>query len=211
MISARLRRRNEGGFSLAEVLVAMIVMSLLGTAIVSMVSSVARGSTAATNRLQATTRGATITDRLTKYIRAAHLSTSSPQSPIILGDTNHITFQSDFGDATGPRRVDVALSGSATSGTLTETYNLADVGSAYSYTGPAKMRTLAYADLNTVAGGIFTYYDATGTALTGLPLTTLAQTTRVARVRITLTTQEPGVAAPVTLSTLVYLRNVEYR
>lgn len=210
----------DDGLSLVEVLVAMMVMSLLGAAIVSTVSSVARGSTSATNRLRATTRAATVSDRLTKYIRAAHMSTTLPPAPFSVADLNHVTFQSDFGDTTGPRQVDIALSGASSAGTLTEQSTLADpapsAGPSPTYTSPhtfggaAQTRVLAPGDVDTTATGIFTFYNGAGAAL-AVPMTTPVEMSRIAQVRITLTTNEPGVAAPVTVTTLVYLRNVEYR
>lgn len=76
---------------------AMLVMSLLGLAVVGTISSVARSSLAANNRLQATNTVQTIADRLSKSLRSAHPMNTTPTSAFDVADARHVLFYTDAG------------------------------------------------------------------------------------------------------------------
>lgn len=200
-------RGRDQGFSLVEVMVAMLVMSLLGLAVVATVSSVARASNETTNRLSATTRAQTISDRLSKSLRAAHLMSTVPASAFTLADPRHVTFYSDAGDAFGPRLLDVVVPSASAATTMTQVTKVPTAANTYPTTGTSQ--TLAPGDLDASGASVFQYYDGNGAAMTGS--LTATQMSNIAQVRLTLTLDEPGLGAGSTVSTLVYLRNVEYR
>lgn len=201
---------GEGGFSLVEVLVTMIVMSLLGTAVVGTVSSVARASAAANSRITATTKAQTLADRLTKSLRSAHLMNTVPASAFTYADGRHVTFYTDAGDPFGPRMLDVNVTGTGTTQQETMVQVLKVPTAANTYPATGTSQALAPGDLDASTGTpVFTYYDPTGAVMTGV--LTAAQMAAISRIRLTLTTHEPGLAVSTTVTSSVYLRNVEYR
>ncbi len=195
----------DGGFTLVELLATMVVSALLGLAVVSTVSSVARGSTAASERIRATEKVQTLSDRLLKSVRAAH-PLGSPASAFDLATGTSLTVYTDAGDPTGPRRVSLTLSGTSPKQTLTETSIVPAADGSYP-AATATSRVLAVSDVDATAP-LFTYYDGNGAALVA---TTADLRSQIARVRVALTVREGSTATPTTVDSLVYLRNVEYR
>ncbi len=198
-------RSDEGGFTLVEVIMTMVLASLLGAAIVSTVASVARGSTAANNRIRATEQVQVLSDRITKYLRAAH-PLGSPATAFDLAAASTFTVYTDNGDATGPRKVTLTLTGTSPQQTLSETVTVPAADGTYA-AGAASTKVLASNDVDATAA-MFTYYDANGLVLSP---TTTAIRAQINRVRVTLTIREGGTGGPTTVDSLVYLRNVEYR
>lgn len=198
-------RSDEGGFTLVEVLMTMVLASLLGGAIVTTVASVARGSAAANNRIRATEQVQVLSDRLSKYLRAAHPLGSPAAAFAAAGDTT-FTVYTDVGDPTGPRQVTVSLTGASPQQTMSETVTVPAADGTYPG-GGATTKVLASQDVDASAP-MFTYYDANGLVLTP---TTAAIRAQINRVRLTLTIREGGTGGPTTVDSLVYLRNVEYR
>ena len=197
----------DTGFSLVEVLMAMLVMSLLGLAVVGTISSVARSSLAANNRLQATNTVQTIADRLSKSLRSAHPMNTTPTSAFDVADARHVLFYTDAGDATGPRRVDVSVSGSGAQETMTQVVTLANAAGAY--TGPSSTQIVGPGDIDATSA-LFTFYDASDVQL-AVPMATPTLSAPIVRIRLTLTTHEKGLATPTNVTSSIYLRNVEYR
>jgi len=186
---------------------AMLVMSLLGLAVVGTITSVARSSLAANNRLQATNTVQILADRLSKSLRSAHPMNTTPMSAFDIADARHVLFYTDAGDATGPRRVDVSVSGSGSQETLTQVVTLADAAGAYA--GSSTTQVIAPGNVDATSA-LFTFYDAADVLL-AVPMATPALSAPIARIRLTLTTHEKGLAIPTTVSSSIYLRNVEYR
>ena len=206
-IHRRRPARSDAGFSLVEVLMAMLVMSLLGLAVVGTISSVARSSLAANNRLQATNTVQTLADRLSKSLRSAHPMNTTPISAFEIADARRVKFYTDAGDPTGPRLVDVSVSGSGPQETMTQVVTLfsATVG----YTGPSTTQVIALGNVDATSA-LFTFYDAADVLL-AVPMATPALSAPVARISLTLTTHEKGLSIPTTVTSSIYLRNVEYR
>jgi type II secretory pathway pseudopilin PulG len=204
--------RGDQGTSLVEMLVTIIVVGLLTSAVALTVSRITHHTLLTKSRDFATEQAQVTMDRSSRYLRAAAPEGSgNPQTVFTLASDNHITFYSDLAQPNGPDLVDLNVTGPATGGTLIETVTPADATSVpptYTYTGTSTTGRDG-TDINTTAGAVFTFYNANGTVLT-TPMTTIAQTSQIARVRVSVVDQEPGISTPVTDSTLIYLRNVEY-
>lgn len=196
-------RAPDAGNTLVELLVTMVIVGLLGMASVLTVSAASRQGTRANQRMQATQQAQTAIDRMTREIRAAVPTGNSPATPFTYADGTHATLTSSLGGANGPSRVDLNVTG----GNLVESVTAADASSHYTWNGTPVVHTLA-AGVST-SSPLFTYYDGTGSVL-ATPMTTPAATNLIDHVGITLTVQVSNIGAPVTVSTVVYLRDVEY-
>jgi Tfp pilus assembly protein PilW len=205
-LNRRRRISGDGGMSLIELLVAMTITSVLGIAMVVSVSAMTRGENTSNSREQETVDAQTQLDRITHYFRAAWL-TGSPAASFTLATATHATFYADLGDSSGPQKVDLNIAGAPTAGVLTESLTKATGSPSYVWNGTSTVR-VDQGNLNTTSA-VFNYYDITGVALTApVTGTTLAQ---IGEVKVVLTELEPGASDPVTVSTLVILRNVEYQ
>lgn len=190
-----------------EMLVAMIMMGLLGVAMTSTMSSIARSDAVTTSRQRATQQAQTVMDRITRDLRAAASPVGGAGTAVAYADTNHLTLFDDFTDGNGPRRVDITVTGGPTNAVLSEDTTLADPSGAF--TGAVQHRVDS-TDVNISSGKLFTYYAANGSPLTSLPMTTPNTLGLITSVGITLVAQEPGLSTPVTVTAQIYLRNVQY-
>lgn len=197
---------EEGGFTLIELLVATLIMTLLGGAMTATMTSIGRHDVTSTSRIRATQQAQVIMDRLTKDLRAASVPASGTGTPISSADANVMTLTADFRDGTGPRQIAVTVVGGPTNATLSEDTTLADASGAY--TGSPQHRVDS-TDVNLSSGPLFTYYGAANNVL-ATPMSTPATLGLITSVGINLVTQEPGLSVPVTVTTRVYLRNVQY-
>jgi len=205
-----MRRDRSGaddGTTLVEMLVTMVVVGLLGMAITITVSALTHHTIATKARDYATEQAQVVLDRTSRLLRAATPEGAGNSSFTFAGD-NHVTFYSDLSQPNGPALVDLNVTGPATSGTLTQTVTQADLNSSYTYTGTPSVGSDGH-DIDTTAGPVFTYYDASGNVL-ATPMTTVAQTIKIARIQVNVVAKDPGGSTPVTDGTLIYLRNVEY-
>lgn len=194
-------RGGDEGFTLIELLVSMIVVSLLGAAIVASLSSFTRSAITTTSRVRASQQGTVITDRLTKAIRAA-----SGATQVGAADVNSVTLYVDYTDTNGPRKLAFYTTGGPVNAVFHEDTTLADASG--TYTGATTAKSDGN-DVNLSGGGIFTYFNSAGATLS-TPVSA-ANLTAIASIGIKLVTQEPGLSTPVTSTTRVYLRNVEYK
>lgn len=200
-------RRPDEGTTLIEMLVTMVVVGLLGLAITVTVTSMTHHTIVTKSRDYATEQAQVTLDRTSRFLRAAAPEGAGNSAFTYAGD-DHITLYSDLAEPTGPDLVDLNVTGPPTDGTLVQTVTPADPNSDYTYTGTPSTGDDG-SDIVTTAGPLFTFYDASGNVL-ATPMTTVAQTAQIARVMVSVVDQEPGVSTPVTDSTLIYLRNVEY-
>jgi Tfp pilus assembly protein PilW len=205
-IRVRLARLvGDAGNTLIELMVAITITSLLGVSMVGLISNMTSGEVSSNSRVHETLDAQTQLDRITHYLRAAWL-TGSPAQSFSVATATHVTFYSDLGDVNGPELVDLNVAGPTTAGVLTETLTEATGAPSYVWNGAVASK-IDQGNLNTNSP-VFTFYDINGSALaapvTGSTLATIGE------VRVTLTEQEPGRSDPITVSTLVILRNVEY-
>jgi Tfp pilus assembly protein PilW len=202
----RAGRDGESGTTLIELMVAMTITSVLGVSMVGLISNMTRGETSSNSRVQETMDAQTQLDRVTHYLRAAWL-TGSPPASFSVATATHATFYADLGDASGPELVDLNVAGPTTAGVLTETLTKATGAPTYVWNGVVASK-IDQGNLVT-SSPVFSYFDITGAALTApVTGTTLAS---IGEVRVSLTEMEPGRCDPITVSTLVILRNVEYQ
>jgi Tfp pilus assembly protein PilW len=201
----RMQEDGDAGNTLIELMVAIVITSLLGVSMVGLISNMASGETTSNSRVQESMDAQTQLDRITHYIRAAWL-TGSPAASFTVATATHATFYADLGDISGPQKIDLNVAGPATAGVLTQTLTLATGAPAYAWNGTQTAKILQGNLVTT--NPIFSYFDANGAALAApVTGTTLGS---IGEVQVTLTEKEAGKSDPVTVSTLVILRNVEY-
>lgn len=207
-VLGRLRgaRPDDAGVSLMEMLVAMIMMGLLGVAMTSTMSSIARGDTVTTSRERATQQAQVVLDRLTRDIRAAAAPVGGSTAVGYAAD-NHLTIFDDFTDGHGPRRIDITTTGGPTGATLSESTTLADAIGAFTGTAQTQIDST---DVAISPGALFTYYGPDSTTPLSTPMSTAATLAAITSIQIALVEREPGLSTPVTVSTRIYLRNVQY-
>jgi prepilin-type N-terminal cleavage/methylation domain-containing protein len=194
---------GDDGFTLIELMVAMVIMVVLGGAMTATMTSVARNDVTSTSRIRATAQAQVIIDRLTKDLRAAAVPAGGTGTAVSYADAKNLTLYADFTDGTGPRQIAITVTGGPLNATLAEDTTLASAGG--TYTGAAQHRVDS-TDVNISSGTLFTFYRADNSVLT-VPVAAPGQ---IVSVGITLVAQEPGLSVPVTVTTRVYLRNAQY-
>jgi prepilin-type N-terminal cleavage/methylation domain-containing protein len=196
--------RSDDGVSLIEMLVTMVVFSILGVAMTLTVTSMARQSTHTNQLITATQQAQTTVDHMSRELRAADpQSTSTPATAFTYASATHLTLVSSLGASTGPSLVDLNI----VNGNLQESITLADAGSSYTWTGTPTVKILATGVTGSTS--LFTYYDSSGNVLAA-PMTTATATSAIDHITITLVVQESDLTSPVTLSSTVYPRDLEY-
>jgi type II secretory pathway pseudopilin PulG len=210
VIGARLRRlHRDSGTSLIELLVAIVVVGALASAVTLTVTELTHETIVTKQRDYATEQAQVTLDRASRLLRAATIGANANSMFLYAGD-DHVTFYSDLAQPNGPALVDLNVTGSPADSTLVQTVTPADPGSDYTYNIGPPATGRDGSDITTTAGPVFTYYDENGNVLS-TPMTTVAQLVAIARVEITVVDQDPGLPSkPVTDSTMVELRNVEY-
>jgi len=95
------RGRSERGFTVVEVLVAMMVLGVVVAGALTMVQVVLRQSRGTIERTDAMQRGRLILDTLTREIRS-QVCLNPTTYGLLAGSDDSITFYTDFGDGTQP-------------------------------------------------------------------------------------------------------------
>lgn len=196
----------NAGFTLVEALVTMLVVSLLGAAMTASLSTLARTTVTTTSRVRASQQATIVIDRLTKAIRSATVPAGGSNAIATAAGTQ-LKLYVDYTDSNGPRLLNFYTTGGPLNATLHEDLTLANSSGAYTGATTGKIDST---DVNlSGTAPLLTYYDAAGTALAA-PVTTAAGLAAILSIGITLTTQEAGLSTPVTTTTRVYVRNVQY-
>jgi prepilin-type N-terminal cleavage/methylation domain-containing protein len=188
----RTRRLDERGTSLIELMVAMFVLALLSTAVLSVTSSFLVNANGADQRFVNVGDAQTVMDVLTRDIRAA---TTVQGTTVSVAQGNAMTFYSALGANGGPTLVTFALTGTTLSQSAT---------AGPSYTTPATSvmsRNIAIPPSG--PSPLFTYYTNAGIAT--------SNPAAVASVAINLVDSQGSLTlSDATLASVVWLRNVEY-
>lgn len=184
----RAEARRDDGFTLMELLVAMLVLSIVGAAAVSALGQGVRASARGQARGEALMDLQLVAQRMSREIRAAN--------PITIAEAGRIEVQIVRSGQTRIYRYE--LSAMPVPGTRNRLHEVRTVG------GVSNTFLLGE---EFVAGGLtLSYEDGAGTALTALPLTQ-GDRARVKTVTITLTRFTPMNATPMSVSTTVSVRN----
>lgn len=179
---------REDGFTLMELLVAMVVLGVVGAAAVSALGQGVRSGARGQARGDALMDLQLVAQRMSREIRAAN--------PILTAEANRIEVQIVRAGQTRRYRYELApMPAPATRNRLVE---VRTVG-----TTPG---TFVLGEEFLAGGLTLSYADGAGNALTSLPLSQ-GDRARVKTVTVTLTRFTPLSLAPMTVSTTVSVRN----
>lgn len=184
----RAASEREDGFTLVELLVAILVLSVVGAAAVSALGQGVRASARGQARAEALMDLQLVAQRMSREIRAAN--------PILVAEAGRIEVQIVRAGET--RRYRYELTAMPAPGTRNRLEEVRTVGTTTD-------RFVLGEEFD--AGGLtLAYGDGAGNALTALPLSQ-GDRARVKTVTITLTRFTPMNPAPMSVSTTVSVRN----
>jgi prepilin-type N-terminal cleavage/methylation domain-containing protein len=209
-LRAHTRSGSESGYTLIEMLIAMSLLSVVIAAAFGVVSSMQREAVFTTDRFAAEGEAQTISDRITKDLRAA-VKTSATGAPFAAADVNNVTFFANLADPNGPTELHayLTLQGGTNVYLFHEDATAPDAGGSpgnYSYSGAASTRIDGqYID---TSQPIFSYYDANGNQL-ATPVAA-ANLNSIDSVGINLRVRVFPTAPVVVINTTVHVRNADY-
>jgi type II secretory pathway pseudopilin PulG len=208
---ARIDGRSESGYTLVETMIASMLMLVVITAAFLVVSRMQRGVMLTTDRFTAEGEAQTISDRITKDIRAA-VTTSATGAAFAAADVNDVTFYANLADPTGPTKLHAYLT--LQPGThvylFHEDATPPDAGGStgnYSYSGAASTRIDGkYID---TTQPIFSFYDSDNNSIP-TPITSTAALRSIDSVGINLRVRVTPTSPVVVMNTTVHVRNTDY-
>jgi prepilin-type N-terminal cleavage/methylation domain-containing protein len=208
---ARARSDMDAGFTLIEMMIAVMLLSVVLAAAFGVLSSMQRAAVFTTNRFTAEGEAQTIADRITKDIRTA-VATSATGAAFVSADMNDVTFYANLADPLGPDKLHayLTLQAGTTVYLFHEDSTPPDAGGSvgnYSYTGAAANRIDGkYID---TSQPIFSYYDLSGAAI-ATPINTVAALRSIDSVGINLRVRVTPTSPVVVINTTVHVRNTDY-
>jgi prepilin-type N-terminal cleavage/methylation domain-containing protein len=190
------RLRGEAGFTLPELLTTMWIAGVIMLAAFALVDFVMKRTAEAELRVEATQRGRTGMDLLTRQLRS-QVCLNSATPPIVDGDANSVTFYTDLGDSTAsslPERHVLTYNQPVPTqtGWITESVSKPNATNPVTWK-PATTRTLISGITRDGATQVFDYWGFDGTKtpptltnhFTALPLKANGTNGKVAMIRIT--------------------------
>jgi prepilin-type N-terminal cleavage/methylation domain-containing protein len=229
--AVRRAKDRESGFSLAEVLVVMLVMGILGTAVSALFITSIRATTATSKRLDQSNAGRTAMDTITRALRTAVLPSSLANCPVtqptcgstdafIQGGPFLVQFYADIdnpNNTIGPSQVTFSVDAN---GNLLETLQPPDPGSAttgYTWTacvykapGCSLRENLLATNVVTTGKSLFTYYVyGSTTPVTGNLSGSQLRNVDSVDVILNVTSKNSKTIAPTTYVNRVALPNVD--
>ncbi len=205
----RIRRDGDRGLTLAELMVTMVLMGVVGTIMVSTVVSVTSTVTKTQARADSLDIARTGMARLTKNIRAGmaiQQAGAADLPPFAEIGPNKLTVYASLGDV--PTKITYSVNANRE---LIEQWYTGNAASGPYWTFNATPRTTVIArQIPSTAGALFTFYDYNGALLTNQTSTAAADLGQVRSVKIALTVDvDPARAGgPVTVSSSVVLPNL---
>jgi prepilin-type N-terminal cleavage/methylation domain-containing protein len=190
------RLRSEGGFTLPELLTTMWIAGVIMLAAFALVDFVMKRTAEAEQRVEATQRGRTGMDMITRQMRSQVCLNVAP--PIVQGTADSIQFYTDLGNSTAsslPERH--TLTFNAAAGTMTEAVEKPNATNPVTWKAPTTKIMLSGITRDTDAAGnpipIFQYrgFDNTKTPVQistnnlAVPLQATGNAGKVAVVKIT--------------------------
>jgi prepilin-type N-terminal cleavage/methylation domain-containing protein len=207
----RARSDSEAGFTLIEMMIAVMLLSVVLAAAFGVLSSMQQEAVITTNRFTAEGEAQTIADRITKDLRTA-VATSATGAAFVSADVNDVTFYANLADPLGPDKLHayLTLQGGTNVYLFHEDSTAPNAGGSvgnYAYTGSALPRIDGkYID---TSQPIFSYFDLSGTPIP-TPITTVAGLRSIDSVAIKLRVRVTPTAPVVEIDTTVHIRNTDY-
>jgi prepilin-type N-terminal cleavage/methylation domain-containing protein len=221
------RSGKDGGFTLAEMLCAMLVLGMLMTAVSALFIADMKSTETTNSRVSQANEGRVAMESMSRILRTAVLPSSlascsscGATAAFIQGTAFKVSFYADINNdnnSTGPSQVVFKVDAN---GTLIQTVQPADPGSGatgYTWTsctlgapGCSLRQTVLATGVVTSGPNLFTYYSfGSQTPITGV--LTAQQLANVDAVDIVLSTTSSGAAgkAPVTFVQRIALPNVD--
>jgi Tfp pilus assembly protein PilW len=207
----RVRSDAEAGYTIMETMIATMLLLVVLAAAFGVVSSMQRAAMLTTNRFTAEGEAQTISDRITKDIRAG-VTTSATGAAFASADVNDVTFYANLADPTGPTKLHAYLT--LQPGTnvylFHEDATPPDAGGSagnYSYSGAASTRIDGkYID---TSQPIFSFYDSDNNPI-ATPITTTAGLRSIDAVGINLRVRVTPTSPIVVMNATVHVRNTDY-
>lgn len=218
----RVDSQRQGGFTLVELLVGMLILGIVMTALVASFTTATQSSAASDNRIQNLEEARILMANVSKDLRTATPITGPGATPfvpttggLVLAGDRDVTFYASLYTSGAPRRVRLWVDTSnPNEPVLRETVRQPDSETpplTYN-TKPDKTRLVGRYIVNgsTFADAVLSYYNGAGARLT-TPLTTAdAEDVRSIRVRLKVRRSTNLAVRGSTLETTVRLVNVLY-
>jgi prepilin-type N-terminal cleavage/methylation domain-containing protein len=210
-LRARLRSGSESGFTLVEMIIATMMLSVVLAAALGVLSSMQSETVLTTNRFTAEGQAQTIADRITKDLRTA-VATSATGAAFVSADVNNVTFYANLADPLGPDELHayITLDPGTNVYLFHEDSTSPNAGGSpgnYTYSGSPKTRIDGqYLD---TSQPIFTYFDTDGNPI-ATPITTTAALRSIDSVGINLRVRVTPSSPIVVINTTVHIRNTDY-
>lgn len=212
-----LTRREERGYTLVEMMIAMALLSLVTAAAFGVVNVMSNQAMTTTDRFTAEGEGQTIADRITKDLRTA-VAPTTLTAAFASANSNDLVFYASLSDLSNPLNPGpiklhayVSLVGGTGVYAFHEDATPPDAGSYPNYTyttSPINRIDGKYLD---TSQPIFTYYTATDPVnAIPVPITTLTGLRSIDSVGITLRVRVHPHSPVVVISTRIHIRNVDY-
>lgn len=165
---SRPRLTEQGGFSLPELMIVMVLgLIILGSATL-ITAGAARHNTEVASRTEATQRGRLALDRMEQAIRSQVCSTAAA-FPVTSAKRDELTFFADLSDGSKPVTRHT-LTYDPAAQTLTDTSVVGSTATPQTFTGTAKVERLAEGIERKGASPVFRYYTYPATPPAGSPL-----------------------------------------
>jgi prepilin-type N-terminal cleavage/methylation domain-containing protein len=206
------RLRDERGFTLVELLVAMVAGVVVSSALFGILDVTLRQTTRTFSRVDASQRGRITMERIEQELHSACYTNDA--FPITAGTATSISFWSSYGSAATLTPIKHTISLDTSTGDLTDTtYTTSGTAPLWVAGTPTTTNTLLTDVAQSGSTPVFTYYElrSTGSTAVSAPLTSASART-VSEVRITFVVSPQGGSGirsdltPNTLTNTVILR-----
>lgn len=164
----RPRLSDEGGFTLPEVLMVMVLGLIILGAATQIVIGAGRQNNEVAMRTEATQKGRLALERMQRLIRSQVCSTAA-SFPVTSAKRDEITFFADLSDGSTPV-TQHTLTYDEAERTLYDTAIVGSTGTPQTFTGTPKTETLATDVVRKGTDPIFRYYGYPATLPVGTPL-----------------------------------------
>lgn len=206
-------RDDQSGLSLAEILIAMMLTSLILVMVTSMLISTSKLTTAASQTRSSNGAAANISNSITSVLRMATTlaksSSAVPDPAIVAGTASSVTLYS-YSNTNAANPAPVKVTFTLSSGTLTETRCTGVASGGFWTFGGCSATSTRTVGTGMTSDPLFTYRDANGTAyVIGTGSLSATQRAAVGSITVNVRVQASGTGTdPVIISSTVVLRNL---